>query len=297
LDNTPYSEVLRSAFENAWVNTPTFFNDTTASSVITNAASSTYTVVSGGAAAVLGMLVQASGFTNAANNQVFRVASSTGTTIVGTSLGLTTESAPPGTAKLKVVGFQGVSGDITASATGLASTTLDFTTFGLVVGQWIKIGATASANRFATAADNDWVRLTVIAAHALTCDNLPTGWTTDAGTGKLLNVWFGDQIRNGTTQSSLSIERGFLGQTTPVYIVNTGMNVNTLQTTINSRAKITCAAAFIGMGGSQSTTTLSASPDATTSGAVMAANANVGRLGENGSRLISPDWARILTSL
>jgi len=293
-DNSPISEIFRSAFENPWTNTPTFFNDGTADSVITDAGTvaNTYAVTSGGTAVVVGHLVRATGFTNAANNQIFRATSSTGTTIVGTALSLTAETAPPGTAKLKVIGFQGASGDITATSTGLGSTALNFTTLGLAVGQWIKIGATAAGNRFATAALNDWVRITAITATALTCDNLPTGWTTDAGTGKTIIVYFGDQIKNGTTQTSMTIERGFLGQTTPVYIVNVGMNVNTLQTTINSRAKITCAAAFIGMGGSESTSALSGSPDAVTSGAVMAANANVGRLAENGSRLTSPNWAK-----
>lgn len=294
-DNSPMSEILRSAFENPWVNTPTFFNDGTADSVVTDAGTvaNTYAVVSGGAAVVLGMLVRAIGFTNPANNQVFRVASSTATTIVGTALSLTAEAAPPATAKLKVVGFMGgTAPDISATSTGLASATLDFTTLGLVPGMWIKIGGTATITQFATAALNDWVRITAIAAHALTCDNLPTGWTTDAGTGKTIKVWFGDQIRNGTAQSSMTIERGFLGQTVPVYIVNVGMNINTLQVTINSRAKITCAANFTGMGGSESTTSLDASPDPATIGAVMAANANVGRLAEAGSRLTSPDWAK-----
>lgn len=293
-DNFPASEILRSAFENPWVNTPTFFNDGTADSVVTDAGTvaNTYAVVSGGAAVVVGHLVRATGFTNAANNQIFRAASSTATTIVGTALGLTAEAAPPGTAKVKVIGFQGAATDITATASGLGSTALNFTTLGLAVGQWIKIGATAAGNRFATAALNDWLRITAIAANALTCDNLPSGWTTDAGTGKTLIVYFGDQIRNGVTQSSMTIERGFLGQTVPIYIVNTGMSVNTLQTTINSGDKIKCAAAFMGMGGSESTVALSATPDAVTTGAVMAANANVGRLGENGAQLTSPNWAK-----
>lgn len=295
-DNSPFSDILRSAFEALWVNTPTFFNDGTADSVITDAGttSNTYVVVSGGAAVVAGHLVRATGFGNSANNQIFRAATGSGTTIVGTSLSLSAETAPAAAAKLKVIGFQGASADITATSTGLASTVLDFTTLGLAVGQWLKIGATAAGNRFATAALNDWVRITAIAAHALSCDNLPTGWTTDAGTGKTVIVYFGDTIKNGTTQTSMTIERGFLGQTTPVYIVNVGMNVNSLAVTINSRAKITAAAAFIGMGGSESTSALSGSPDATTVGAVMAANANVGRLAENGSRLTSPNWAKNL---
>lgn len=292
-DASPMSELYRSGFFAAWVNTPTFDNDGTADSVCTGVVDSTdtYSVANGGAAVKAGHLVQASGFTNANNNRIFRAASSTGTTIVGATLTLTDEAAPPAAANLKVVGFQGASGDITATATGLGSTALDFTTLGLAVGQWVKIGGTATADRFATAACNDWARVTAIAATALTLDHLPAAWATDTGTSKTIKVWFGDYIRNGVTATSLTIERGFLGQSIPTYIVNTGMQVGELQHSITSRQKITGSATFTGMGGSQSTTPLDASPDAVTSGVVMAANANVGRLYENGSRLTSPNWA------
>jgi hypothetical protein len=295
--DSPLSDILRSAAFEVWTNTPTFFNDGSADSVITDAGttSDTYTVASGGAAAVLGMLVRASGFTNSANNQVFRVASSTGTTIVGSSLSLTAETAPPGNAKLKVVGFAGVSGDITASSTGLASTTLDFTTLGLSVGRWLKIGGTAAGDKFATAALNDWVRITVIAAHALTLDNLPSGWTTDTGTSKTIKVWVGDYIKNGVTATSLSTEVGFLDQVTPTYVQNVGMQVNTLAMSITSRQVITGSANFTGLGGQQVTTSLDSAPDAATTGRVMAANSNVGRVAEGGSPLIAPNWARSLT--
>ena len=297
-DVSPISEVLRSAFYNTWTNTPTFDNDGTADSVVTDAGTTpdTYVVASGGASVKLGHLCRATGFTNSANNQIFRAASSTATTVVGSSLSLTAETAPPAAAKLKVVGFQGAAGDITASATGLASTLLDFTTLGLAVGQWLKIGGTAAADKFANvAANNDWVRISgTITATAIPCDNRPSGWNTDNGATKTIKVWFGDQIKNGTTQTTLSIERGFLGQTTPTYIINTGMTVNTLDVSLTSRQKVTCVVNFMGMGGSESTTALDASPDVVTTGAVMAANASVGRIAEAGSVLTSPNWAKSL---
>ncbi len=294
-DNTPLSEFYRSAFMNDWTNTPTFDNDGTADSVVTDAGTTTdtYAVASGGAAVKAGHLVRATGLTNSANNQIFKAVSSTATTIVGSGLSLSAETAPPGTAKLKVVGFQGASGDVTALADGLGSTALDFTTLGLSVGQWIKIGGSAAGDKFATAACNDWARISgAVTATKIPLDNLPSGWATDTGTGKTVKVWFGDTIKNGTTEASLTIERGFLGQQTPTYIVNVGMHVNTLQHTLTSKQKITGTAAFLGMGGSQSTTALDASPDAATTNLVMAANANVGRLSENGATLTSPNWAQ-----
>ena len=149
--------------------------------------------------------------------------------MVGSSLSLTAETAPPGTGRLKVVGFQGASGDITATAGGLGSTSLDFTTLGLAVGQWIKVGGTAAGDRFATAGLNDWARIVAISANALTLDNKPSGWTTDAGTSKTIKVWFGDYIKNGVTKTALTLEKGFLGQDTPTYIALRGMTVNTFE--------------------------------------------------------------------
>jgi hypothetical protein len=296
-DETALSELLRNAFWNPWTNTPQRDNDGTQDSVITavTAASDTYTVTAG-AAFVEGQLVRATGFTNPGNNSIFRAQAGSGATAVvaPAAPGLTDEAAPPGTARLKVVGFQGASGDITATADGLASSALDLTTLGLAVGMWIKVGGTAAADRFATPALNDWARIAAIATNALTLDNKPAGWGTDSGAGKTIKVWFGDQIRNGTSPTAHTIEFGYLGQQTPTYIAQRGAHVNTMQFNATSRAKITWQATFQGMGGAQGTSPLDASPDAPTTAVVMAANANVGRLAEGGSRLTSPNWARSL---
>src|SRR6185295_11094702 len=100
--DSPFATDLESMFYNSFTNTPTFFNDGTADSIITDAGTTanTYVVASGGTAVITGMLVKAEGFTNDANNQVFRTTTSSGTTIVGTALALTAEAAPPATAKL-----------------------------------------------------------------------------------------------------------------------------------------------------------------------------------------------------
>lgn len=283
--DSPLSDDIRSLLWSDWVNTPTFFNDGTADSVITDAGTvaNTYAVVSGGAAVVVGHLVQASGFTNAANNQIFRAASSTATTVVGTALSLTAEAVPPATAKMKVIGFQGASADITATATGLASTALDFTTLGLAVGMWVKPDSTTSAMGFATAALNVPMRLSAIAAHALTLDNRPSGWTTDAGTGKTIKVYFGDYIKNGTTRTSVSIERGFLGQTVPTYILQKGMVAGQGEFSAQTEQEITWNFTFMGLTGTQGPSTQDAVPDAATTNSIMSANVNVGRIGEGGA--------------
>lgn len=295
-DESPDSEFYRSLFYSAWSNTPQRDNDGSAASVITDVAASsdTYTVTTG-AAFVEGQLVRATGFGQAGNNSIFRAQSGSGATAVvaPSSPGLTDEASPAADARLKVVGFQGASGDIETDGSGLISTTLDFTTLGLVVGQWLKLGGTATGDKFATAANNAWVRISgTITAHDIPLDNLPSGWGTDDGSGKTIKVWFGDQIKNGTTKTALTIERGFLGQSTPTYIVGRGLVAATCQHSIASRQKVTRNWTFQGMGGGQSQAALDASPDAQTAGAVMAANANVGRLAEAGAVLTNPNWAR-----
>ena len=140
----------------------------------------TITVANGGLAFKAGHLVLLSGFANANNSGIFKVASSTATSIVlaGAPV-LTDESAPPLGASVRVVGFEGVAGDITATATGLASTAYDFTTVGLVVHQFIKIGGAAVGQKYNTPALNGYARITAITANAITLDNLPlVGWQT-----------------------------------------------------------------------------------------------------------------------
>jgi hypothetical protein len=294
VDKSPFSDWLESLFCQVWDNTPSFDNDGTADSVITDAGTTadTYAVASGGSAVVAGHLVRATGFSNPANNQIFRAASSTGTTIVGSSLGLTAETAPPAKARLKVVGFQGASGDIAATATGLSSTALDFTTLGLKIGGWVKIGGSAAGDKFATAANNGWARITAIEAKALSLDNLPTGWSTDAGTGKTVKVWFGDQVKNGLDTIGQTLERGFLSQQTPTYLISRGMVAGQGEFRFESQQIATWSITFQGLTGEATATALDASPDAATTNPIMAAAVNVGRIAENGVAIGGPNYIR-----
>lgn len=298
------SDAFRSVLYNDWQNTPERDNDGTADSVITAVTNSTdvFTVTTG-AAFVAGQLLRSTGFSNAANNTIAKVTTGGTTSVAVLGAGLVAEAAPPGTARLKVVGFEGASGDITALADGLGSTALDFTTLGLRVGQWVKIGGAADGTTFgflvsagSVARAAAYARIAAApTATKLTLDNLPAGWTTDSGTGKTIRVWFGDQLKNGVTPAPMTIERGFMGQSSPTYIVNRGMHGGQLDIEVAAKAKITGTVAFTGMSGSQSTTTLDASPDAATTSQVMAGSANVGRLSEAGTQLVSPNWARRVT--
>ncbi|MER9130673.1 phage tail tube protein [Mesorhizobium sp. M0768] len=302
VDESPLSLWLKSLMCSTWLNTPFRDNDGVADSVITALTNTTdVATVTTGAAFVAGQLVRFTGFTASANTGVFKCTTGSATVPAFVGAGFVAEAAPPAAARMKVVGFMGAAADITALADGLGSTLLDFTTLGLAVGQWVKIGGAADATTFAflvtaglVARRNAWARITAIAATKLTLDNLPSGWTTDVGTGKTIQAFFGDQIKNGVDTKSCTIERGFMGQAVPTYIAQRGMVAGEGQFNFTTEDKAKYTITFSGMSGQASTTSLDSSPDAATTNAIMAAAVNVGRIAENGVCLGSPNWMQSL---
>jgi len=286
---------MESALCSTWTETPSRDNDGTADSVITDVATTgggTVTCTTG-TAFVIGHLVYQSGFTAAANNVLAKVTTGGATSYVCSAGSFAAEAAPPATARTKVVGIEGASADIVATSTGLTSTVMNFVTMGVIVGQWHKHGGGTVGQQWATAANNGWARVTAVSANVVTYDNRPTGWSADAGTGKTIRIFFGDVIRNGTTLLGQTLERTFLGQTTPTYIRQTGMVVDQISTDVVTEAGITGQFTFMGMAGSQSTSLLSsATYAAAPTGTVMTANVNVGEIRIGGSASSSPNWVR-----
>ena len=283
---------LEGALCAAWTKTPEKDNDGTADSAITDVAVTTFiiTTTAVSPAWAIGMLIRATGFTDAANNRFFRASAGSATSITPTTGGAT-EAAPPGTARVKCIGVQGASGDllaVTAGGNGLTSTALNWTTFGLAVGQWVRIGTEAGGDAFSfvgTAANNGYARISVIAATKLSFDIVPTGWAADTGAGKTIRVFFGDYLRNGTTVLGHSIEKQHT-DLAPVYQVLKGMVVNTLTMALASQAIVRGTVGFLGMGIAVSATRTTGSTDGTAETAdVLNAAGNVGRVAENGTAL------------
>jgi len=287
------ADFLRYAlFASSWASQPEAYN-ATADSSITDAGTTTdtYVVASGGTAFKAGHLVRASGFANAANNKLFRVASSTGTTVVGDTLSLSAETAPPAGSRLKVVGFEGASGDIQATSTGLSSSSLDFTTLGLAAGQWLRIGGGSAGTAFAMAANNDWARIVSVVAQAIQLDHRPSGWSTDNGSGKTIRVFVGDLLRNGTTKKGVTIEKGFLDLAVPEYLSYRGMVVAQMSLQVGAKEVVTGSFSFMGLNHATSTSELG-SPEAAGTAGVMTASANVGRIAEGGASLGTPNFVK-----
>lgn len=295
VDQSPLSLFLESLFFNAWQNTPQRDNGGTADSVITGVTGAGGVVnVTAGAAFAVGHLVRLSGFGESGNNGIFKITTGSATVpAVGAAL-LTDEAVPPANARMKVVGFEGAAGDIAAVVDGLTATTLNFTTLGLAVGQWIKIGGAGAAYRFAVEALNGWARIVAVTAGKLTLDNLPTGWAANVGAGKTLRVFFGDRIKNGVTMFSNTIERGWLAQAQPSYIIQRGMVTGQGEFSFESEQIARYVLTQNGLTGEVTAVSLDDTPEPVTQNRSMAAAVNVGRIAENGVPVGGPNFVRTL---
>lgn len=100
--------------------------------------------------------------------------------------------------------FTGASGDIKfASASNIYSLTAtagDFTTLGLVEGEWIFVGGDNPNERFDTAGAF-YARVSKIEAKKLTFDNgtFKAGLSADAGAGKTIKIFMGAVLKNERT--------------------------------------------------------------------------------------------------
>lgn len=167
-----------------------------------------YTVASGGAL-TQDTLIYARGFNTSANNGLKAVGAGSTATEIKTS-GLTAEASPPTNVEVAIAGVRGATGDIQIDSNGdIISTTLDFTTLGLTVGQSIHVGGADTVTQFATAANTGYVRLTAIATNKLTIDKRGSTFVTDTGTGKTIDLLFGRFLKNVATDDVDYVEKSF----------------------------------------------------------------------------------------
>ena len=151
---------------------------------------SAYTVTTG-AALTEGTLVIARGFGKQANNGLKSVeGGATATSIPVTGLEAETPSV---THSLHVAGHRGATADIGMNAEGdLTSTTLDFTTLGLSVGQYIYVTELTT---------DGYARVTDITANILQLDNHRDTPVADDGSGKTVDLLFSAWCRNVSVDS------------------------------------------------------------------------------------------------
>lgn len=171
-------------------------------------ADDSYAAAAGLGAFLVGALILASGFTNAANNGLKNVATVAAGKVTVTQV-LTDEAAPPAAAKIEAVGFEFDAGDATLTYAGgggaftLGTTATDLTTLGLIVGEWIYIGGDGAAYNFVTANLYGYARIKSIAAHAIVFDKFTGTPATDAGAGKTIQIFFGSVYKDEDSATSV----------------------------------------------------------------------------------------------
>lgn len=280
--------ILRGLMFNPWTE-----RNNRKGSDVTDITSQVITVVSGTAFAV-DDLIYLEGFGDANDEIVFpAIATSNATTITAAS-GLTDNATPGAGACVRNVGVQGATGDID-SATGpnrFTSTILDFTTLGLLVGDWIKAGGALAANQFPTAANNGWYKISAISANSLEFSVVPTGFTADASTTENIWLFFSDRIRNGTQKFFYSIEESFNDHTPVSYQYFTGMRPNIFNLNISSQSIITTSNTWIGFNANPTTTRFAGSTDiAAPQNTVFNTSSNIGRIGRGSDGpIVGPNY-------
>ena len=167
--------------------------------VPTTTATDEYTVAAGGGAYVAGDLVLARDFAQSANNGLKTVASSTATDVTVNET-LVASDTSGGT--IRRCGFQFGSGEVEIVVSGTypvlnrASGSKNFTDFGLVPGEWIRIGGDNAATQFAGAGNNGFARVRSVTASVITFDKTQGTMTVDAGGSKTIRVFFGTLLKN-----------------------------------------------------------------------------------------------------
>lgn len=209
-----------------------------------------YTVASGGGGFLVNSLLFAENHAVAGNNGLKLVTASTATTV--SCAGLAVET-PPANALITRVGHQAAAADLTIAVNSgiptLGSTTLNFTTLGLIPGEWLWIGGDTAPTQFATAANNGAYRIKTIAPNAIVFDRWPSTPAADAGTGKTIQLFFGHVLKNEASSALQKLRTYHLERqlTSSQFEYVKGAAPNTVQITMKKADKITMELSFVGL--------------------------------------------------
>jgi hypothetical protein len=159
-------------------------------------ATSTYTITPALDAAIpTGSLVYMRGCTLTANNGLKVVTGGSTTTVIVDDT-LTDETIPTTqNASLETAGFRFASGTLSATASTLVSSSTDLTTLNIIQGMALWVGGDAIVNSFADTNNRGFIRVTTTpTATTINFDKANTTFGVDAGTDKLIDLFFGSFI-------------------------------------------------------------------------------------------------------
>lgn len=203
-----------------------------------------------------GMLLLASGFSNAANNGL-KLVTGTDTNEVEVS-GLVVENTPPAGAKIQLVGIQGSAGTLDVDASNplpeITSSTIDLESLGLIPGEMIYVGGDSAGTKFVTAANNGIKRIRSITPGSIVIDKSDAAMVTESSTTETVQIFFGRVLKNelaaNILRQSFQLERQLgapetsqPGQVQAEYVK--GAFPNEMEMVIESADKINCNFSFV----------------------------------------------------
>lgn len=226
---------------------------------VTAVSGTAYTVGASATSYLAGDLVFVAGSAIPGNNGLKTVTGNTSTTVQ--VAGLTAEAAPPATMQITKVGIQAAAGDITVTVGGgvaqLNSTVFNFTTLGLIPGEWFYIGGDAALTRFDTVANNGFARVASVTARAIVLDRQPVstmpfgnpGMAADTAAAKTIRLFTGHVIKNeadpGLIKTRSYQQERSMGVAGYEYVI--GTVPNTMEIAVSSAQKITVELGYIGL--------------------------------------------------
>lgn len=172
------------------------------------------------------------------------------------------DETPSGTVTVNVVGFETAAGDLSITADGvdelpeLDSSILDFSTLGLIPGEWIYIGGDAALTRFTDVNDTGFVRIREVNTNELILDKTEFTMITEAGAAQTVALFFGTVLKNELgsliKRRSYQLERtlgapddALPNEVQSEYVVGSVPNELTLN--IPSADKVTLDMTFVGI--------------------------------------------------
>jgi tail tube protein len=262
----------------------------TADSNITDINATTQTLLAAGNWAG-GMLVETSGLTASGNNVRFRAeaTSGAGSLVAPAGTFASDDAAPQAGARVLCIGVEGAAGDISVTATGLASAANIFANVPLLPGMGIKIGGTDALTQFDAGADNAFVPIKSVPAGggSLELDELPVGWTVEGGGTKTIQIFIGDDSRTGSTVLTDTLQ-AYNSKTSPLFGQSfRGCASQSLNLTLALNSVVKGQGSIIGFAGSLLTALLDPNPvdPIIGTGNIMKVGSNIARLTEGGAAL------------
>lgn len=215
-----------------------------------------------------GDLILLAGNNDSANNGIKTVAS-VSDNVIATVENLTTDASPAATATMTTVGHEFDADDLNIVVSGglpqiTSDASFDFSTLGLIPGEFIYIGGDAAGTSFAGSNNNGFARVRSATATAITLDKTEQTMTAESlGGGETIHIYMGRVLKNESDPTlikrrSYNLERtlGAPNDSQPTqiqaqYIIGSVPNEFSFQ--VPTAEKVICDLTFVGADDEQRT--------------------------------------------